>query len=76
MLGNPHYGALGEVLDDQDCFQKGRVKIQSTAGEEPNLAIIKQLENSENSKYMTLFVACSKLCNYLNCIYSTAIRNN
>lgn len=63
MLGHPHYGAMGEILQDQDCLQKGRVRIQLTSIEEPNLEEIKQLEEEAHSKYMSLFVACSKLCN-------------
>lgn len=63
MLGHPHYGAMGEILQDQECLQKGRVKVQLQLIEEPNLAEIKQLEAETDSKYMSLFVACSKLCN-------------
>lgn len=63
MLSHPHYGAMGEVLHDPECLQKGRVKIQLTSVEEPNLDKIRQLEAEASSKYMSLFVACSKLCN-------------
>lgn len=62
LLAHPHYGAMGEVMDTPDCLEKGRVKFQLTAVEEPNLVEIRHLEYNVNSKYMPLFVACSKLC--------------
>lgn len=69
MLSHPHYGAMGEILEDQECLQKGRVKINLISVDEPNLAEIKQLEMDAEFKYMPLFVACSKLCNYLNYLH-------
>lgn len=65
MLGHPHYGAVGEVLDDPVSLEKGRVKIQLTSVQEPNLTHLKQLELETSSKYMSLFVVCSRLCNYI-----------
>lgn len=64
MLGHPHYGAMGEILEDPASLEKGRVKIQLRFIEEPNLDHLKQLELEASSKYMSLFIACSKLCNY------------
>lgn len=66
MLGHPHYGAMGIILEDPTSLEKGRVKIQLTFVEEPNLTHLKQLEMEASSKYMSLFVACSRLCNYFS----------
>lgn len=64
MLGHPHYGTMGEVLHDPESLQKGRVKIQMLESQEPDLERIRQMLREAESKYMSLFMACGKLCKF------------
>ncbi|KAI4465247.1 3' exoribonuclease [Holotrichia oblita] len=61
MLGQPHYGSMGEVKESREATQNGRVKVAMQCIDEPTFESIKQFEKRIKVKYMNSYDAAVKL---------------
>nr|CAD7567932.1 unnamed protein product [Timema californicum] len=52
MLANPHYGAMGEVIDGGTNLRSGRVKVSLSVPEEPNLEHVVKMQQVSGNNYM------------------------
>ncbi|PNF32574.1 5'-3' exoribonuclease 1 [Cryptotermes secundus] len=52
MLGHPHYGAMGEVVDGSTSVKSGRVKVSMSVTTEPNLDSVRRKYHDSNIHYM------------------------
>ncbi|XP_071541169.1 5'-3' exoribonuclease 1 [Panulirus ornatus] len=60
MLGQPHYGCMGEVIEI-DPSHKGRIRVAMTVALEPNFDVVKQRQNQLVEKYMTGYIAAQRI---------------
>ena len=51
MLGQPHYGAQGEVIKI-DPEHKGRIQLKFQIGQEPDLSGVMMKQSRNNENYM------------------------
>ncbi|XP_012251889.2 5'-3' exoribonuclease 1 isoform X2 [Athalia rosae] len=61
MLGHPHYGAMGEVVEGGANIKTGRVKLAMWITSEPNLDAVRQGQSGSKSRYMHGSIAAQKL---------------
>nr|CAD7460816.1 unnamed protein product [Timema tahoe] len=61
MLANPHYGAMGEVIDGGTNLRSGRVKVSLSVPEEPNLEHVVKMQQVSGNNYMM----CNDAASYL-----------
>ncbi|XP_066513701.1 5'-3' exoribonuclease 1-like isoform X3 [Hoplias malabaricus] len=61
MVGNPYYGALGEVQDSSDVISEGRVRVVFTMPCEPQLDALIQNQHKYSVKYSPGYVLASRL---------------
>ncbi|XP_076652966.1 5'-3' exoribonuclease pacman isoform X2 [Halictus rubicundus] len=52
MLGHPHYGAMGTVVEPAVSKKSGRIRVSVNASPEPSLLAIKQTHHTFRTKYM------------------------
>ncbi|GLV41654.1 pacman [Carabus blaptoides fortunei] len=58
MIGHPHYGTIGEVIDNTS-LKSGRIKVSVSVLAEPDISFVYQLE--KETKYMPGGVAAQRL---------------
>uniref|UniRef100_A0AAR2L3P3 5'-3' exoribonuclease 1 n=1 Tax=Pygocentrus nattereri TaxID=42514 RepID=A0AAR2L3P3_PYGNA len=61
MVGNPYYGAMGEVQDSSDVINEGRVRVVFTMPCEPQLDALIQNQHKYSVKYSPGYVLASRL---------------
>ncbi|XP_053529543.1 5'-3' exoribonuclease 1 [Ictalurus punctatus] len=61
MVGNPYYGAMGEVQDSSDVLVEGRVRVVFTVPCEPHLDALIQNQHKYSIKYSPGYVLASRL---------------
>ncbi|KAG7457013.1 hypothetical protein MATL_G00241860 [Megalops atlanticus] len=61
MVGNPYYGAMGEVLESSDVISEGRVRVVFTVPCEPQLDALIQNQHKYSVKYSPGYVLASRL---------------
>ncbi|XP_034935611.1 5'-3' exoribonuclease 1 isoform X2 [Chelonus insularis] len=61
MLGHPHYGAMGEVIEPGVNLKTGRVKVAMKVIPEPNLEPCKYKQNQLKMQYMYGNIAAQRL---------------
>ncbi|XP_063074870.1 5'-3' exoribonuclease 1 isoform X2 [Engraulis encrasicolus] len=61
MVGNPYYGAMGEVQDSSDVINEGRVRVVFTIPCEPQLDALIQNQHKYSVKYSPGYVLASRL---------------
>ncbi|XP_022244143.1 5'-3' exoribonuclease 1-like, partial [Limulus polyphemus] len=62
MLGHPHYGCMGEVIETNLVRDKGRIRIKFSISQEPDLKnVIRNKKNLMTDHYMTGFQVAQKL---------------
>ncbi|XP_062844224.1 5'-3' exoribonuclease 1 [Trichomycterus rosablanca] len=61
MVGNPYYGAMGEVQDSSDVIGEGRVRVVFTVPCEPHLDALIQNQHKYSVKYSPGYVLASRL---------------
>ncbi|XP_076837756.1 5'-3' exoribonuclease 1 isoform X2 [Brachyhypopomus gauderio] len=61
MVGNPYYGAMGEVQDSSDVTSEGRVRVVFTVPCEPQLDALIQNQHKYSVKYSPGYVLASRL---------------
>ncbi|MCJ8750241.1 hypothetical protein PDJAM_G00260270 [Pangasius djambal] len=61
MVGNPYYGAMGEVQDSSDVISEGRVRVVFTVPCEPHLDALIQNQHKYSIKYSPGYVLASRL---------------
>ncbi|XP_049332694.1 5'-3' exoribonuclease 1 isoform X2 [Astyanax mexicanus] len=61
MVGNPYYGAMGEVQDSSDVINEGRVRVVFTMPCEPQLDTLIQNQHKYSVKYSPGYVLASRL---------------
>ncbi|PSN30434.1 5'-3' exoribonuclease 1, partial [Blattella germanica] len=61
MLGHPHYGAMGEVVDGGNLVKSGRVKVNMSVTPEPNLDGLRKQHHDTIVQYMPGNVAAQWL---------------
>uniref|UniRef100_A0A3Q1FP20 5'-3' exoribonuclease 1 n=1 Tax=Acanthochromis polyacanthus TaxID=80966 RepID=A0A3Q1FP20_9TELE len=61
MVGNPYYGAMGEVQDSQDVIKDGRVRVVFNVPYEPQLEHLIQNQHKYCVKYNPGYVLASRL---------------
>ncbi|KAK9681238.1 Xrn1 helical domain [Popillia japonica] len=61
MLGQPHYGSMGEVKESREATQNGRVKVVMKCIDEPIFESIKHFEKTNKVRYMNSYDAAVKL---------------
>ncbi|KAA8586685.1 hypothetical protein FQN60_000521 [Etheostoma spectabile] len=61
MVGNPYYGAMGEVQDSSDVIQDGRVRVVFNVPQEPQLEPLIQNQHKYCVKYSPGYVLASRL---------------
>ncbi|XP_035384237.1 5'-3' exoribonuclease 1 isoform X2 [Electrophorus electricus] len=61
IVGNPHYGAMGEVQDSTDVTSEGRVRVVFTVPCEPQLDTLIQNQHKYSVKYSPGYVLASRL---------------
>uniref|UniRef100_A0AAY4AD68 5'-3' exoribonuclease 1 n=1 Tax=Denticeps clupeoides TaxID=299321 RepID=A0AAY4AD68_9TELE len=61
MLGNPYYGAMGEVQDSSDVISEGRIRVVFTVPCEPQLDALIQNQHKYSVKYCPGYVLASRL---------------
>ncbi|XP_031415330.1 5'-3' exoribonuclease 1 isoform X2 [Clupea harengus] len=61
MVGNPYYGAMGEVQDSSDVISEGRVRVVFTVPCEPQLDALIQNQHKYSVKYCPGYVLASRL---------------
>ncbi|XP_063888211.1 5'-3' exoribonuclease 1-like [Scylla paramamosain] len=60
MLGQPHYGAMGEVIEI-DPSHKGRIRVAMTVMHEPSFDVVRGKQNQLEERYMTAYHAAQRL---------------
>nr|XP_032816417.1 5'-3' exoribonuclease 1 isoform X2 [Petromyzon marinus] len=61
MLGTPHYGCQGEILDSSDIIREGRIRVMFTVPYEPNLQPVIQNQHSFAVRYSPGYVLANRL---------------
>uniref|UniRef100_G3PMT1 5'-3' exoribonuclease 1 n=1 Tax=Gasterosteus aculeatus aculeatus TaxID=481459 RepID=G3PMT1_GASAC len=61
MVGNPYYGAVGEVQDSSDVIKEGRVRVVFNVPHEPQLEPLIQNQHKYCVKYSPGYVLASRL---------------
>uniref|UniRef100_A0A3B3ZF56 5'-3' exoribonuclease 1 n=1 Tax=Periophthalmus magnuspinnatus TaxID=409849 RepID=A0A3B3ZF56_9GOBI len=61
MVGNPYYGAMGEVQDSSDVIKDGRVRVVFSLPHEPQLDSLIQNQHKYCVKYSPGYVLASRL---------------
>lgn len=61
MVGNPYYGAMGEVQDSSDVISEGRVRVVFSVPCEPQLDALIQNQHKYSVKYSPGYVLASRL---------------
>uniref|UniRef100_A0A673CG60 5'-3' exoribonuclease 1 n=1 Tax=Sphaeramia orbicularis TaxID=375764 RepID=A0A673CG60_9TELE len=61
MVGNPYYGAMGEVQDSSDVIKEGRVRVVFNVPHEPQLEPLIQNQHKYCVKYSPGYVLASRL---------------
>ncbi|XP_038156395.1 5'-3' exoribonuclease 1 isoform X3 [Cyprinodon tularosa] len=61
MVGNPYYGAMGEVQDSQDVIKEGRVRVVFNVPHEPQLEHLIHNQHKYSVKYCPGYVLASHL---------------
>lgn len=61
MVGNPYYGAMGEVQDSQDVIKEGRVRVVFNVPREPQLEPLIQNQHKYCVKYSPGYVLAARL---------------
>ncbi|XP_072524697.1 5'-3' exoribonuclease 1 isoform X2 [Salminus brasiliensis] len=61
MVGNPYYGAMGEVQDSSDVISEGRIRVVFTMPCEPQLDALIQNQHKYSVKYSPGYVLASRL---------------
>nr|XP_046264541.1 5'-3' exoribonuclease 1 isoform X2 [Scatophagus argus] len=61
MVGNPYYGAMGEVQDSSDVIKDGRVRVVFSVPHEPQLETLIQNQHKYCVKYSPGYVLASRL---------------
>uniref|UniRef100_A0A4W6BRE4 5'-3' exoribonuclease 1 n=1 Tax=Lates calcarifer TaxID=8187 RepID=A0A4W6BRE4_LATCA len=61
MVGNPYYGAMGEVQDSSDVIKDGRVRVVFSVPHEPQLEPLIQNQHKYCVKYSPGYVLASRL---------------
>ncbi|TKS80349.1 5'-3' exoribonuclease 1 [Collichthys lucidus] len=61
MVGNPYYGAMGEVQDSSDVIKDGRVRVVFNVPHEPQLENLIQNQHKYCVKYSPGYVLASRL---------------
>uniref|UniRef100_A0A8C9ZFL1 5'-3' exoribonuclease 1 n=1 Tax=Sander lucioperca TaxID=283035 RepID=A0A8C9ZFL1_SANLU len=61
MVGNPYYGAVGEVQDSSDVIKDGRVRVVFNVPHEPQLEPLIQNQHKYCVKYSPGYVLASRL---------------
>uniref|UniRef100_A0A672H024 5'-3' exoribonuclease 1 n=1 Tax=Salarias fasciatus TaxID=181472 RepID=A0A672H024_SALFA len=61
MVGNPYYGAMGEVQDSQDVLKDGRVRVVFNVPHEPQLESLIQNQHKYCVKYNPGYILASRL---------------
>ncbi|XP_041805238.1 5'-3' exoribonuclease 1 isoform X2 [Chelmon rostratus] len=61
MVGNPYYGAMGEVQDSSDVIKDGRVRVVFNLPHEPQLETLIQNQHKYCVKYSPGYVLASRL---------------
>ncbi|KAI4897691.1 hypothetical protein NFI96_015716 [Prochilodus magdalenae] len=61
MVGNPYYGAMGEVQDSSDVISEGRVRVVFTVPCEPQLDALIQNQHKYSVKYSPGYVLASRI---------------
>ncbi|KAG5847732.1 hypothetical protein ANANG_G00129340 [Anguilla anguilla] len=61
MVGNPYYGAMGEVQESADVIGEGRVRVVFTVPCEPQLDALMQNQHKYSVKYSPGYVLASRL---------------
>uniref|UniRef100_A0A665V711 5'-3' exoribonuclease 1 n=1 Tax=Echeneis naucrates TaxID=173247 RepID=A0A665V711_ECHNA len=61
MVGNPYYGAMGEVQDSSDVIKDGRVRVVFNVPHEPQLEPLIQNQHKYCVKYSPGYILASRL---------------
>ncbi|KAM3604372.1 uncharacterized protein V6R79_010194 [Siganus canaliculatus] len=61
MVGNPYYGAMGEVQDSSDVIKDGRVRVVFSVPHEPQLETLIQNQHKYCVKYSPGYILASRL---------------
>ncbi|XP_076630209.1 5'-3' exoribonuclease pacman [Colletes latitarsis] len=61
MLGHPHYGGMGKVVESAICKKSARIRISVAVTPEPSLEAIKQLQQQHKTQYMRGSIAAQRL---------------
>uniref|UniRef100_A0A9J7ZR42 5'-3' exoribonuclease 1 n=1 Tax=Cyprinus carpio carpio TaxID=630221 RepID=A0A9J7ZR42_CYPCA len=61
MVGNPYYGAMGDVQDSSDVISEGRVRVVFSVPCEPQLDALIQNQHKYSVKYSPGYVLASRL---------------
>ncbi|XP_072297045.1 5'-3' exoribonuclease 1 [Eucyclogobius newberryi] len=61
MVGNPYYGAMGEVQDSSDVIKDGRVRVVFSLPHEPQLDSLIQNQHKYCVKYSPGYILASRL---------------
>ncbi|CAN9503342.1 unnamed protein product [Ophioblennius macclurei] len=61
MVGNPYYGAMGEVQDSQDVLKDGRVRVVFNVPHEPQLESLIHNQHKYSVKYCPGYILASRL---------------
>lgn len=61
MVGNPYYGAMGEVQDSSDVISEGRVRVVFTVPCEPHFDALIQNQHKYSIKYSPGYFLASRL---------------
>ncbi|XP_029930281.1 5'-3' exoribonuclease 1 [Myripristis murdjan] len=61
MVGNPYYGAMGEVQESNDVIKEGRVRVVFSVPYEPQLEALIQNQHKYCVKYSPGYVLASRL---------------
>ncbi|CAM9801963.1 unnamed protein product [Lampetra planeri] len=61
MLGTPHYGCQGEILDSSDIIPEGRIRVMFTVPYEPNLQPVIQNQHRFAVRYSPGYVLANRL---------------
>ncbi|XP_076236219.1 5'-3' exoribonuclease pacman [Calliopsis andreniformis] len=61
MLGHPHYGAMGKVIESEVCKTVGRIRISMNVVSEPSLDTIRQIQADLKTQYMHASIAAQRL---------------
>ncbi|XP_077580740.1 5'-3' exoribonuclease 1 [Stigmatopora nigra] len=61
MVGNPYYGAMGEVQDSSDVIKAGRIRVVFNVPYEPQLEVLIQNQHKYSVKYSPGYIVASRL---------------